>query len=63
MNEVRLIDVFMSGPLQIIVSTYITHSPLLRYFMLMTRNRQLFNFSHRLLVYPTPRFQSGFCID
>ena len=35
-NEFRLIDVFISGPLQIIISTYITRSPLLRYFMLIT---------------------------
>ena len=35
-NELRLLDVFASGPLQIIISTYITRSPLLRYFMLIT---------------------------
>jgi hypothetical protein len=35
-NKIRLFDVFISGPLQIIVSSYITRSPLLRYFMLLT---------------------------
>ena len=35
-NKVRLTDVFITGPLQIIISTYITRSPLLRYFMLIT---------------------------
>ena len=35
-NETRLVDVFVSGPLQILISTYITRSPLLRYFMLIT---------------------------
>ena len=51
MNEVRLIDVFMSGPLQIIVSTYITHSPLLRYFMLMTGVINILYNGHNFLLF------------
>jgi len=51
MNEVRLIDVFMSGPLQIIISTYITHSPLLRYFMLMTGVINILYNGHNFLLF------------
>jgi hypothetical protein len=51
MNEVRLIDVFMSGPLQIIISTYITHSPLLRYFILMTGVINILYNGHNFLLF------------
>ena len=35
-NNSRLIDVFLSGPLQILVSRYIARPSILRYYMLLT---------------------------
>ena len=36
MNQYRLLDVFLSGPLQILVSQYITNNDFLFYFILIT---------------------------
>lgn len=50
-NKVRLIDVFITGPLQIIISTYITTSPLLRYFMLITGISSIIYNGHNFLLF------------
>ena len=50
-NKVRLIDVFITGPLQIIISTYITTSPLLRYFMLITGILNIIYNGHNFLLF------------
>ena len=50
-NLFRLMDVFMTGPLQIIVSTYITRSALLRYFMLMTGLLNIIYNGHNFLLF------------
>lgn len=50
-NELRLLDVFITGPLQIIVSTYITRSPLLRYFMLITGTLNILYNGHNFLLF------------
>jgi hypothetical protein len=50
-NIFRLMDVFMSGPLQIIVSTYITRSALLRYFMLITGILNILYNGHNFLFF------------
>jgi len=51
MNKLRLIDVFITGPLQIIVSNYITTSPLLRYFMLITGILNIIYNGHNFLLF------------
>ena len=50
-NKVRLIDVFISGPLQIIVSTYILRKSLLRYFMLFTGIINIIYNGHNFLLF------------
>ena len=50
-NKVRLIDVFVTGPLQIIISSYITTSPLLCYFMLMTGIINIIYNGHNFLLF------------
>jgi len=50
-NKVRLIDVFVTGPLQIIISNYITTSPVLRYFMLMTGILNIIFNGHNFLLF------------
>ena len=50
-NKVRLTDVFITGPLQIIISTYITTSPLLRYFMLITGISTIIYNGHNFLLF------------
>lgn len=50
-NKVRLIDVFISGPLQIIVSSYIIRTPLLRYFMLFTGILTIIYNGHNFLLF------------
>ena len=50
-NKVRLVDVFFSGPLQIIVSTYIIKTPLLRYFMLFTGILNIIYNGHNFLLF------------
>ena len=66
MNEIRLIDVLISGPIQIIVSTYIKHSPLLRYFMLITGIMTIIYNGHNFLLFnstlkqPLPLLKSFF---
>ncbi len=50
-NNVRLADVFMSGPLQILVSSYITRSPLLSYFMLITGIMTIVFNGHNFLLF------------
>ena len=49
-NAVRLTDVFFSGPLQIVVSTYI-RTPLLRYFMLFTGILNIIYNGHNFLLF------------
>ena len=49
-NKIRLIDVFITGPLQIIVSNYITISSL-RYFMLITGILNIIYNGHNFLVF------------
>ena len=46
----RLGDVFILGPLQIYVSTFITHTPL-RYFMLLTGILNIIYNGHNLLLF------------
>jgi hypothetical protein len=50
-NKLRLIDVFITGPLQIIISNYITSSPLLRYFMLITGILNIIYNGHNFLLF------------
>jgi hypothetical protein len=50
-NIFRLMDVFITGPLQIIVSTYITRSALLRYFMLITGILNIIYNGHNFLLF------------
>jgi len=50
-NIFRLMDVFMTGPLQIITSTYITRSALLRYFMLITGILNIIYNGHNFLLF------------
>jgi hypothetical protein len=50
-NKFRLFDVFITGPLQIIVSSYITTSPLLRYFMLITGILNIIYNGHNFLLF------------
>lgn len=52
-NTIRLFDVFVSGPLQIIISTYITRSSLslLRYFMLITGILNIIYNGHNFLLF------------
>ena len=50
-NKVRLIDVFISGPLQIIVSTYILRKSLLSYFMLFTGIINIIYNGHNFLLF------------
>ena len=50
-NIFRLMDVFITGPLQIIVSTYITRSALLRYFMLITGTLNIIYNGHNFLLF------------
>ena len=50
-NNLRLIDVFLSGPLQIIISNYITRSPALRYFMLITGILNIIYNGHNFLLF------------
>ena len=50
-NKVRLIDVFITGPLQIIISNYIKTSPLLRYFMLTTGILNIIYNGHNFLLF------------
>jgi hypothetical protein len=50
-NKVRLVDVFFSGPLQIIVSNYIIKTPLLRYFMLFTGILSIIYNVHNFLLF------------
>ena len=50
-NKVRLVDVFFSGPLQIIVSNYIIKTPLLRYFMLFTGILSIIYNGHNFLLF------------
>ena len=52
-NNVRLIDIFLSGPLQILVSSYITHKPLflLRYFILFTGILNIIYNGHNFLFF------------
>ena len=50
-NIFRLMDVFITGPLQIIVSTYITRSALLRYFMLITGILNIIYNVHNFLLF------------
>jgi hypothetical protein len=50
-SKIRLIDVFITGPLQIIVSTYITRSSSLRYFMLITGILNILYNGHNFLFF------------
>ena len=50
-NKVRLIDVFITGPLQIIISNHIKTSPLLRYFMLITGISTIIYNGHNFLLF------------
>ena len=50
-NKVRLIDIFITGPLQIIISNYIKTSPLLRYFMLTTGILNIIYNGHNFLLF------------
>jgi hypothetical protein len=52
-NNVRLIDIFLSGPIQILVSSYITHKPLflLRYFILFTGILNIIYNGHNFLLF------------
>jgi hypothetical protein len=52
-NKIRLFDVFVSGPLQIIISTYITRPSLslLRYFMLITGILNIIYNGHNFLFF------------
>jgi hypothetical protein len=50
-NKLRLVDVFITGPLQIIISNYITTSPLLRYFMLITGILNIIYNGHNFLLF------------
>ena len=51
MNEHRLIDVFLSGPLQILVSQYITNNNVLFYFMLITGILTILYNAHNFLLF------------
>ena len=50
-TKLRLVDVFITGPLQIVVSSYITTSPLLRYFMLITGILTILYNGHNFLLF------------
>ena len=50
-NNYRLMDVFITGPLQILVSTYIANTPVLRYFMLLTGIMNIIYNSHNYLLF------------
>lgn len=50
-NTVRLVDIFITGPLQILISTYITKSFLLRYFMLLTGILTILYNGHNFLLF------------
>lgn len=50
-NNYRLIDIFISGPLQILVSTYIANTHVLRYFMLLTGIMNIIYNSHNYLLF------------
>ena len=50
-NKVRLTDVFITGPLQIIISNYISTSPLLLYFMLITGISTIIYNGHNFLLF------------
>ena len=50
-NKLRLVDVFITGPLQIIISNYITNSPLLRYFILITGILNIIYNGHNFLLF------------
>jgi len=50
-NNYRLIDIFLSGPLQILVSMYIANTHVLRYFMLLTGIMNIIYNSHNYLLF------------
>ena len=50
-NKLRLVDVFITGPLQIVVSSYITTPPSLRYFMLITGILTILYNGHNFLLF------------
>jgi hypothetical protein len=62
-NNSRLIDVFLSGPLQILVSSYIARPSILRYYMLLTGilnilyNGHSFLFFNSTIKQPLPLFK------
>ena len=50
-NIVRLIDVFLSGPIQILVSSYIARPVILRYYMLITGILNILYNGHSFLLF------------